>query len=107
MAGAAGLLGWLAGHTAICYADGLRYMAQAQRIDRGAWAEGLVGSVDHPIYPLAVAAAHRLVGGEGPAAWQAAGQVAAVVAGVLLVVPVYLIALELFGPPTAWLACAL
>ena len=107
MAGAGGLLGWLAGHTDILFADGLRYIEQARRIDRGAWADGLTRSVDHPIYPMAIAAAHRLDGREGPEGWQEAAQLASVVAGILLVVPLYLVAFELFGGTTAWLACLL
>jgi 4-amino-4-deoxy-L-arabinose transferase-like glycosyltransferase len=101
-----GLLGWLAAHTEILYADGLRYIDQAQRFDRAAWLDGLK-AVDHPIYPLAVAGCHRLIGGEGPEAWQRAAQAASIVAGVLLVIPLYLIAAELFGAPSAWLACLL
>jgi hypothetical protein len=107
MAAAAALLGWLAYHTAILFPDGLRYIGQARHITAGSWREGLVGSVDHPAYPLAIAAAHGLVGGESPEAWQAAGQLASVLAGVLLVLPLYLISAELFGARVAWLGCAL
>jgi hypothetical protein len=64
-------------------------------------------AVDHPAYPLAIAAVHRLSGGNGPIAWQAAAQAASVIAGVLLVIPLYLFALELYGTPAAWLACLL
>lgn len=101
------LLGWLAAHTEILYADGLRYIHQAQVIDSGAWREGLLGAVDHPVYPLAIAATHRWIGGEGPLAWQRAAQMASVLAGILLVVPLYLVALELYGASSAWLACVL
>ncbi len=89
------------------WADGLRYIAQAKAIDQGAWGRGLIGSVDHPAYPIAIAAVHRLIGGDSPREWQTAAQVAAAAAGVLLVIPTYLIALELFGGPIAWLACVL
>ncbi len=101
------LLGWLAAHTAIFYTDGLRYIAQAKTIDQGSLTQGLVRSVDHPVYPLAILAVHRLVGGQSPHDWQRAAQIAAVIAGVLLVIPLYLIALELFGSSSAWLACLL
>ncbi|MBX6313100.1 MAG: glycosyltransferase family 39 protein [Isosphaeraceae bacterium] len=104
---AAALLGWLMAHTAIFSPDGLRYIAQAQRIERGAWVDGLFRSVDHPVYPLAIAAGHRQFGGERPEDWQDAAQAASVVAGILLVVPLYLVALELFGPRAAWLGVAL
>jgi 4-amino-4-deoxy-L-arabinose transferase-like glycosyltransferase len=98
---AAVLLGWLSAHTEILFADGLRYVAQAQRIDQGALVDGLLKSVDHPAYPLGIVAAHRLIGGTGPQAWQDAAQLASVVAGVLLVLPLYLVVLELFGPRAA------
>src|SRR5262249_25050979 len=49
---------------------------------------------------------HRLTGGNGPREWQSAAQVAAILSGVLLVIPLYLISLELFGGARAWIACA-
>jgi hypothetical protein len=101
------LLGWLATHTSIFYTDGLRYISQAKTIDQGSLTQGLVRSVDHPVYPLAIVAVHQLLGDPSPQGWQRAAQIAAVMAGVLLVIPVYLIALELFGASTAWLACLL
>lgn len=110
MALAAVLLGWLVFHTEILFADGLRYIAQAQRIARGSWEEGLFRSVDHPVYPLAIAFCHDGlgVGGEdSPRAWQAAAQVASATAGTLLVVPLYLLGLELFGAGAAWLGVML
>jgi hypothetical protein len=104
---AAGLLGWLAGHTDILFADGLRYVAQAKLIDQGTWRDGIVRSVDHPVYPLAIVAAHHVVGGTTPEDWQFAAQLASIFAGVLLIVPLYLISAELFGGESAWLACIL
>ncbi len=105
---AAALLGWLAVHTEVMYADGLRYVAGAQAVERGDWKTSVVRAVDHPAYPLAIASVHRLIGGgESPQDWQTAAQTASVLAGVLLVVPLYLIALEIYGPTVAWLACLL
>ncbi len=104
---AGALFAWLLDHTEILFADGLRYVRQAQTIERGSWTEGLLRAVDHPVYPLEIALAHRLIGGEGPESWQAAAQAAAIAAGILLVVPLYLVARELFGDASAWLACAL
>ena len=60
---AALLLGWLAARTEVMYADGLRYIAGAQAAERGAWEATIARAVDHPIYPLAVAGSHRLLGG--------------------------------------------
>lgn len=104
MAMAAALLAVIAARTDILFADGLRYVAQAQRIDQGAWREGLLKAVDQPVYPLAIALAHGARGDDSPTSWQVAAQAASVCAGVLLVVPLYLIALELFGASAAWLA---
>jgi 4-amino-4-deoxy-L-arabinose transferase-like glycosyltransferase len=107
MALAAGILGWLAAHTEIFFADGLRYIDQARRLDQGDLLHGLLKAVDHPAYPVGVALAHRALGGEGPASWQQAAQGASIVSGVLLVIPLYLVALELFGARCAWLGVLL
>ena len=53
--------------------------------------------IDHPLHPLLIVAAHHLVGGEGPGSWQRAALVLCFTCGVLLVIPIYLLALELFG----------
>ncbi len=105
---AAALLGRLAATTQVMYADGLRFVASARAVDRGDWSTSVVRSVDHPAYPGAVAVAHRLIGIEdSPAGWQTAAQVVSVLAGAALIAPLYLVALELFGPTAAWLACVL
>ncbi len=107
MVGAAALLGWVLRHSEVCFADGLRYIHQAEQIDGGHWHDGLVGGIDHPLHPMGIAAVHRLLGGEGPDSWQRAALVLCFVSFVLLVVPVYILALELFGDRTAWLAALL
>ncbi len=107
MAAAAVLLGWLAFHTAIFFDDGLRYIDQAQRLEAGSLKDGLLKAVDHPVYPAAVALAHRSMGGEGPDAWQAAAQRASLLIGVLLVIPLYLVTVEIFGEKSAWLGVVL
>jgi hypothetical protein len=105
---AAGLLGTMAGRTAVMFNDGLRYIAQARRIDAGSWKDGLLKSVDHPAYPLGIAVVHRTLGvADTPDGWQKAAQGASVAAGVLWVIPLYLVALELFGGASAWLAVVL
>ena len=104
MLGAGALLAWTAGNASILFADGIRYIDQARKIDAGDLAGGLFRSIDHPAYPLAIAGAHRVLGGTNPDSWQAAAQFASVVAGVLLVVPLYLVAAEMFGMASAWLA---
>ncbi len=101
------LLGWLTTHTDIFFADGLRYISQARAIDRGSAVEGLKNAVDHPVYPLAIAAVHRVTGGNDPHAWQVAAQLASSLAGVILVLPLYLVNRELFGERAAVAGCLL
>jgi hypothetical protein len=107
MAGVAALLGWTASNTSILFADGLRYIDQARRLDAGRTLDGLFRSIDHPAYPLVIAGMHRVLGGETPVDWQHAAQAGSMIAGVLLVVPLYLVAAEMFGGSAAWLAVVL
>jgi len=107
MAGAIFLFTWLNYHSEVTFADGLRYIKQAERIQDGAWAEGLIRSVDHPIHPLAIAGVHRVIGSEGPISWQRSAQLVAIASCVLMVIPLYLLGLELFGPTAAWLGTLL
>ena len=104
---AAALLASLASHAEVMFNDGLRYIGQAQRIDQGAWKDGLLKAVDHPMYPLGIATAHRLIGGETPQSWERSGQLASAFAAVLWIIPFYLIAVELYGGASAWLAALL
>jgi hypothetical protein len=105
MVGVAALFGWLNYHSEVSFADGLRAIEQAELIDRGAWADGVIRSVEHPVHPVAIAAMHRVLGGTGPVSWQRAAQAASILGVVVLVIPVYLLTLEVFGPSTAWLGC--
>lgn len=107
MAVTAGLMSWGLRHTEASFADGLRYIRQAEQIDRGDWQNGLVGSIDHPLHPLGIVAAHGLVGGEGPVSWQQAAVALAFGCIVLLVIPLYLLTRDAFGDETAWLGCLL
>lgn len=98
------LLSWRVSRAEVLSADGLRYTSQARRIAAGDWREGLVGSVDHPMYPIQIAAIRTLVGFPDSAlGLQDAAWAAAVLHGVLLVVPTYLVARSLFGDSSAWL----
>jgi hypothetical protein len=99
------LLGWVVKHSEPSSNVGLRYIRQAEQIDQGLWRDGLARGIDHPLHPLLIVAARHCVGGEGPGSWQRATLVLCFACGVLLVVPIYLLTLELFGGQTAWLAC--
>ncbi len=100
---AAIVLGWLSSRTAIFFDDGIRYITQAQGLARGSVTDGLLKAVDHPMYPAAIAFAHKAMGGDSPRDWQKAAQMASVLIGMLLVFPLYLVGLELFGDRAAWL----
>jgi hypothetical protein len=107
MAAAAVLLGWVISHSEPTFADGLRYIQQAERFDKEGWLNGVAGGVDHPLHPLGIALTHRLTGGSTPASWQWSALVLSCTCAIFLVIPVYLLTLELFGERAAWLACLL
>jgi Dolichyl-phosphate-mannose-protein mannosyltransferase len=106
-AGSILLLGWVVKHTEPSTNVGLRHIAQAEEIERGGWREGFLQGIDHPLHPLGIAAVHRVFDGEGPASWQRAALLFSFGAAVFLVIPIYFLALELFGENAAWLAAAL
>jgi hypothetical protein len=107
MAAAAALLGWVLRHTEPSFADGLRYIRRAEANASGTWRDGLIKGIDHPLHPLGIAAAHRVLGGAGPESWQHAALVLCFASAVVMVIPIYLLSLELFGEDTAWVACLL
>ncbi len=101
------LLAWRAGRADVLSADGLRYTAQARKIAAGDWRGGLVGSVDHPMYPIQIAAVRTLVGlPDSAIGMQDAAWAASVIHGVLLVIPLYWVARNLFGDTAAWVGTA-
>jgi len=104
---AAILLGWLTAKTAVFFDDGLRYIGQAQGLARGSLKDGLLHAVDHPAYPAAIMLAHKAVGGESPGAWQSSAQAASALMGMMLILPLYLVGVELFGGRSAWLGVLL
>ncbi len=104
---AAGFLGWKAKGAAILFNDGLRYIGQAQSLEAGYLHDGLVKSVDHPLYPIGIAVCHVLLGTEGAGGWQSAAQAASILAALLWIIPLYLVACELFSPESAWLGVLL
>ena len=114
-AAAAALMFWINHHAEVTFADGLRYIREAQQIDRGDLAGGLLRAVDHPMHPLAIVAAHRALidrtgpyEGQSPFDWQTAAQAASALALVLTVLPLYLLARDLFDDETtALLGCLL
>jgi Dolichyl-phosphate-mannose-protein mannosyltransferase len=102
LAGSALLLGWVIKHSEPSTSIGLRYIQQAEQIERGGWREVLYSGIDHPLHPLGIAAAHRLFDGESPASWQRAALLFSFASAVLLVIPIYLLGREIFGEDAAF-----
>ena len=108
MAAAAALLGWELHHTEASFADGLRYIHRAERIrarvvDATALAQG-----DRPSAPSAGDRRRRTGCSAAPARRRGSAPRSgfASPAAVLLVIPTYLLALELFGARRpGWRAC--
>jgi hypothetical protein len=107
MLGSTVILGWAVKHSEPMRNVGLRSIRQAEQSDRGLWRDGLISGIDHPLHPLLIVAAHRFVGGDSPGSWQRAALLLCFASTVLLVIPVYLLALELAGEKPAWLASLL
>ena len=108
MAAAAALLGWVVRHSEPTFADGLRYIHQAERIERGGWRDGLFERCRPPASPAgnrrdASSDRRRQARPRGNARHSCSPSLASI----LLVIPVYLLCLELFGEQAAWLACLL
>ncbi len=101
------LLVWRVSRAEVISADGLRYTTQAKKIATGDWQGGLVGSVDHPMYPLQIAAVWTMVGmPDTPVGWQNAAWTASLIHGILIVIPLYCMGRSLFGDHVAWLGVA-
>jgi hypothetical protein len=107
LAGSALLLGWVTRHSEPTTSVGLRYIQQAQQVEGGGWREVIYRGVEHPLHPLLIAAAHHLFDGDSPASWQRAALLVSFASCVLLVIPIYLVALELFGEGAAFLGALL
>ena len=105
--GSALLLGWVIKHSEPVSSIGIRYIEQAQQIERGGWRDVLYRGIDHPLHPLGIAAAHSLFDGKSPGSWQRAALLLSFVSAVLLVVPIYLLGLELFDEGSALLGVVL
>ena len=108
MAGAAALLGWVLRHSEVCFADGLRYIHQAEQIDGGHWHDGLVrgnrSSAPSPGNRRRAPPPRR----RGTRVLAATPRWCSVSPrSSCWSFPIYLLALELFGDRTAWLAALL
>jgi hypothetical protein len=107
MIAAAICLGWVVRHSEPTFADGLRYIHQAERMESEGCGRAIALGIDHPLHGLEILAVHRLLGGQDPASWQRAAFVLSFAGVVLLVIPTYLLGLALFGEHAAWLGSVL
>ncbi len=89
--------------------DTFEFIRYAQRFGRESFAWIVRTEPHHPFYPLLLAAVEwfvrGVVGRATPEGWRVAAQIAALVPGVFLVVPLYGMALELFSARIAWWTC--
>ncbi|MDR3634460.1 MAG: glycosyltransferase family 39 protein [Isosphaeraceae bacterium] len=97
----------LAVRAEVTSSESLRAIESAQAIRSGDGGHFSARAGNASLHALAILAAHTVVPGSGPERWEGAAQVVSVLAGMLLAVPVYLVAVELFESSTAWLGTAL
>jgi hypothetical protein len=99
-AAAAGLRAWQLTHTAVASRDSIGYARIAWRLEHGNWRKVIPHSAQHPLYPAALLVVSRpvrhLVPGDLPYAMQLSAQLTTAIAGVLLVLPSFLLGRELF-----------
>jgi asparagine N-glycosylation enzyme membrane subunit Stt3 len=95
-----GLRAWQLTHTEVTARDSYTYIHTAWRLEHEPWTEVLRSCFQHPGYPLTVLAAaapaRALLPNDLPGAMQLAAQLASAIAGVLLVIPAFLLGRELF-----------
>ncbi len=107
MIGVAIFLTWLTSHAEVTFANGLRHIRQSEQLDRESSGVADLRGIDHPLHSLAIVAVHRVIGGVGPVSWQRAAQAVSLGCLVLLVIPLYLFALEVYDADAAWIGCTL
>jgi hypothetical protein len=100
-AAAAGLRAWQITHTAVASRDSIGYARIAWRLEHGDWRKVIPHAAQHPLYPAALLGTSVLVRHylphDLPLAMQLSAQLTSSIAGVLLVLPMYLLGKHLFG----------
>lgn len=98
---------WCVGRSVVPALDAVRYVAEAQRIERDGFRAALHEGMQRPLFPVAMALVHRTIqdcGYRGDDAWRWSAQLAAALPLVLSVVPVYGLAIILVGRRAAAVA---
>jgi hypothetical protein len=105
-AAATGLRAWELTHTAVASRDSIGYVRIAWRLEHGDWSKVLPHAHQHPLYPAALLAVswpvRYFLPGDLPFAMQLSAQLTSAIAGVLLVLPMFLLGRELFDRRVAF-----
>ena len=93
--------GWLLFHTEVPAKDGIGFIQYAARLRQEPWGQVLRQTQQHPLYPIHIRVTAELVeavaGETSSTTWQLSAQLPNALAGILLVVPLYLLGREVFG----------
>lgn len=87
--------------------DGLKLIRFARQFQSDPWADVVRGADVHPLYPALVATVEPPVAaaiGEGADAWRIAAQLVAVLASLILLIPVYFLTEAIFDRRVAFIA---
>jgi hypothetical protein len=97
----AGVKGWLLARTSVLARDGVGYIRYAARLEAEPTKTVMMNEQQHPLYPLAIMATHQVLKPyqteqAESVQWQTSAQLANLLGGVLLALPMFLIGRDLF-----------
>ena len=102
---------WHISHTEVTARDGVGFIRYAWDLEHFSWKEVLRSNPHPPLYPLTILAVslptRRLMDADDVLAMQLSGQIATGLAGVVLVIPMFLLGKALVGSRSAFWASAL
>ena len=100
LAVAVALRAWQLTHTTVASRDSIGYARIAWRLEHGDWKKVIPHASQHPLYPLALLAVswpvRHFLPDDLPLAMQLSAQLSSGIAGVLLVIPMFLLGKHLF-----------
>jgi hypothetical protein len=102
---------WHISHTEVTARDGVGFIRYAWELERLPWKQVLRSTPHPPLYPLTILGAsfpiRQLMDGNDVPAMQLSAQTACALAGVLLVIPMFLLGRDLVGSRSAFWATAI
>jgi hypothetical protein len=102
---------WLIRHTEVAARDSIGFIRYAWELEHQPWPEVLRHSHQHPGYPVALLAVSRVlrtcVAGPQARVYQLSAQLTSVIAGMLLVIPMYLLGILLLNRSAGFWGAAL